>query len=490
MRSDCFRPVYHFTTPKGNGNPGDPNGCFYAQRLHHLMFLYAGGSRGFCWGHAVSADLLHWQLLPDALEKAEHDDGCFSGGAFVDDDGTAYLSFWIYNREDVPVDDDSWQGIQLAFSRPPYHIWTRMTPVAIPSYAWGMAGCEDAPIACADPSNIWKAKGRYYLQTGNLMVLNRYGREAASPACFKGGWTELFSSVDLKKWAWEGRFYGPVTGPDAPDDTEDAMCPSLLPLPESKEGGQASGEFLQLFISHNRGCQYFIGSLDETQHFHPRLHGRMTWVDDAFFAPEAYMDGQGRQLMVAWLRDNRPDEYQRFGWSGVMSLPRVLWRQENGTLGIAPAPEIDQLAREEHSYDADALTTIAAIPLPSDSCRIRYQALNALDVTGLRFQMDTGCVEIRCDPRNGWLVLDATKSGSEVRAVREQAPLVLPREQAPFVTVYLDRGVIEVFACDTQAITRRVYAKMEGAVLQPLGASSMAWLQCARMEPIKVSAEA
>ena len=50
----------------------------------------------------------------------------------------------------------------------------------------------------------------------------------------------------------------------------------------------------------------------------------MTWADNTYFAPEALMDGKGRQIMWAWLTDNPSGEEQQ-GWSGVYGLPRTLW---------------------------------------------------------------------------------------------------------------------------------------------------------------------
>ena len=40
------------------------------------------------------------------------------------------------------------------------------------------------------------------------------------------------------------------------------MCPSFLPLYDAKENGNKTDKWLQLFISHNKGCQYYIGTLD------------------------------------------------------------------------------------------------------------------------------------------------------------------------------------------------------------------------------------
>ncbi len=481
LMADPWRPRYHFCVPDGNGTPGDPNGCFYAGGLHHLMYLYAHPQRGFCWGHAVSRDLLHWRHLPDALEKSGHDEGCFSGGAFVDEDGTAYLSFWVYNQEGQPLKPDSYTGIMLAKSRPPYERWERLTPVVIPSDEWGIVFRDGQPLGCADPSNIWKRDGRYYMQTGNLLVLNRFGRQEDAPAHLRGDWTELFSSDDLRQWRWEGRFYDHNACPDHPDDSEDDMCPSFLPLPSAKEGGAPSDEHLQLFIAHNRGCQYYIGRLDGLR-FHPRLHGRMTWLDDAYFAPEAYLDGQGRQIVFAWLRDNLPDDFRRFGWSGVMGLPRVVWRREDGTLGMAPAPEVDALAYDDRTFTHDELAVLSALPVAQPRCcRVQWQACQAEEVTGLRILQGERYVDILCDPARGELILDASHSGSESRAVRECAPLSLAPGEPADVTVYIDAAVIEVFANDRQAITRRVYMPLEGAAFQPIGAKHIQWAKVSAM---------
>jgi sucrose-6-phosphate hydrolase SacC (GH32 family) len=107
------------------------------------------------------------------------------------------------------------------------------------------------------------------------------------------------------------------------------MCPSFLPLPSSPGGG-ASDKHLLLFISHNLGCQYYIGSY-RNDRFFPDKHGRMTWADNAYFAPEALVDNRGRQIMWAWVFDDRPDSLKNYyGWNGIYGLPRSLWVNKEG----------------------------------------------------------------------------------------------------------------------------------------------------------------
>ena len=59
------------------------------------MYLYEREGSGFSWGHVSSTDLLHWRHHKDALGPGDGDEGVFSGGAFVDENGTAILSYWM-----------------------------------------------------------------------------------------------------------------------------------------------------------------------------------------------------------------------------------------------------------------------------------------------------------------------------------------------------------------------------------------------------------
>ena len=463
LLKDPYRPGYHFAIPDGDGRPGDPNGCFFANGRHHLMYLYRRDGAAFHWGHVSSADLLHWRHHQDALVKGELDEGCFSGGAFVDDDGTAYISFWIFNKGEQTAGRDA--GIGIAWSRPPYERWERLPEVSIASTEWGILDMPQkdgamARLGCADPSNIWKKDGMYYMQTGNLCVLNKYGRAEDSPAEMRGDWVELFSSADLRAWSHEGRFYQRRADNACTDESEDDMCPSFLPLPRSSKGGEPSEKYLQLFIAHNKGCQYYIGEYIENR-FYPESHGRMSWVDNAFFAPEAYIDGHGRQIMFAWLLDNLPEDFELFGWSGVFSLPRTLWLGEDNALRIAPADEINALRMGCRRFDQ--LSAGDHLPLTrTDSCEINLIAgPGAAGKAGLALTGPEEGQEARIyyDAEIRQLVFDAARSGSPVRAVRESAPLFLAEGERLNLRIYVDKSVIEVFANERQAICRRVYRK-------------------------------
>ena len=460
--ADPYRPGYHFCVSEDMGMPGDPNGAFYHDGRYHLMYLYDRNGKGFAWGHISSKDLLHWRHHPDAIgpdpiKSEKNDEGCFSGGAFVDSDGTAYLSYWMLFGA---------KGIGIAKSNAPdYNIWTKSesNPV-IKSTEWGITEAKDASgktihYGSADPSNIWKKDGRYYMLTGSLLVLNKFGRQPDAPLEEQGDRLYLFESNDLKTWEYRHVFY--ERKPEWTDRSEDNMCPSFLPLPSSPEGGPASNKHLLLFISHNKGCQYYIGDYRD-DHFFPEKHARMTWVDNTYFAPEALIDGKGRQIMWAWLLDNPPDDKLR-GWSGVYGLPRSLWLGEDGTLRMAPVKELERLRDHEQTWEALRLADGEKKNLDGvtgDSCELQLEVTcGTAKRCGIRVRASQDGQEetvIYYDTEKKELVFDATRSGASTRPA-EHAPFALNEGEKLTLRVFVDKPIVEVFANDRQAIGRRVF---------------------------------
>src|SRR4051794_26935668 len=93
---DPHRPRYHFLPPSGWLN--DPNGLIHWRGLYQMFYQYnpEGAFHNWIqWGHAVSADLAHWEHLPIALSPTPgtvDGDGCYSGCA-VDHDGVPTIIY-------------------------------------------------------------------------------------------------------------------------------------------------------------------------------------------------------------------------------------------------------------------------------------------------------------------------------------------------------------------------------------------------------------
>jgi beta-fructofuranosidase len=481
--SDPYRPGFHFVVPEDIGKPGDPNGAFFANGRYHLMYLYACRSDSFRWGHISSIDLIHWRSHPDAVVPDNLDGGIFSGGAFVDDDGTCYMTYW-----GLPVKDKNLGGVRIIKSSDRhYDQWDKFADYVLPCTESGVHETSDANgckmyLGCADPSNIWKKDGTYYMQMGNLSVLLKFKRDGLHdwnkdesnktevPANIRGDWVDLFKSKDLFHWEYIHRFYERNQANTWTDIDEDDMCPIFLPLPKAKTGLAPSGKYLQLFISHNKGCQYYIGEYDRTNEiFKPETHGRMTWTDNTFFAPEALVDPKGRQIMWSWLLDNPKDE-QKNGWSGVYSLPRVLWLRDDNTLGIAPVPELQMLRYNKTAF-GDIIVEDGKVELKNingTSCEISLTADTSGNAeTGVYVRTSADFSEytkIYYDRQLNKLVFDASHSGQQGRPVVESAPLMLAKDEKLNLNIYVDKSVIEVFSNEKQAICRRVYPEKAGSV--------------------------
>lgn len=479
LLADPYRPAYHFCFTEDNGMPGDPNGAFYHDGRYHLMFLYNSAGNGFAWGHVSSTDMLNWRHHPDAIAPGNGDDGCFSGGGFVDDDGTAILSYWMLWGD---------KGIGLARSKNNnFNKWEKFgkNPV-IKSTEWGITDMKDSMgkeihVGSADPSNIWKKDGRYYMATGNLLVLRKYGsRGKGLPANvdnpplpndslnYQGDRLYLFASDDLKNWKYQHEFY--QSERQWTSKNEDNMCPSFLPLPTGPEGGKPSGKHLLLFISHNRGAQYYVGNY-KNDHFYPENHGRMTWKDNAYFAPEALIDGKGRQIMWSWIFDDRPDSLRKYsGWSGTYGLPRSLWLDSDGTLRIRPISELQTLRMKEAMISNVKVSSGSEIKLNKLGNELMELEVIIKPNNAMRYGVkvcmsDDGREEtiIYYDNSDKKLKFDTRKSGLDFgRKMIEEAPFELKNGEPLVLRIFVDKSIIEVFANDRQAIARMVYPTLKG----------------------------
>ena len=405
--------------------------------------------------------------------------GCISGGAFVDDDGTSYLSYWML-----------WgaKGIGLTKSvDKDFNEYKKLdaNPV-IKSTEWGITDMtnksgKEIHVGSADPSNIWKKDGKYYMLTGNLLVLRKFGSRgkglpanrdepklAKDSVDYQGDWLDLFVSDDLEKWDYVHRFY--ESKRKWTSKTEDNMCPSFLPLPMSENGGKPSDKHLLLFISHNLGCQYYIGDYKQDKFF-PQNHGRMTWQDKAYFAPEAMIDDKGRQIMWTWIFDDRPDSVKNdIGWTGTYGLPRSLWLGEDGTLRMNPVKELEQLRLNEQAQSDVMVKSGSDVSLNQLSHELMELEITIAPNEADQFGVKVGVSEngeeetvIYYDRKDEKLKLDTRKSGLTFgRKIIEEAPFDLKKNEPLVLKIYMDRSIVEVYANERQAIARRIYPTLSG----------------------------
>ena len=424
LLADRHRPTYHFTIPEGNAMPFDPNGCIHWGGRYHLGYIYQDEGVHF-WGHASSLDMLHWRHhepwlypTPDSPET-----GIFSGNCFVNKEGEATM---LYHGCDA--------GNCIATSSDPQldHFDKLGANPIVPSPVEGDA--EFGLYRSWDPHG-WLEDDTYY-------------------AIFGGTRPSIFRADELDKWTHVGDLLAhPVPGVDL---DEDISCPDLFEL-----GGQR----VLVCISHRMGCRYYVGEWRDEQ-FHPDTHAQMSWVDNAFFAPESLLDPTGRRIMWAWIFDGRePLARQASGWSGTMSLPRVLTVGDDGLLRMKPIEELVALRYNERhmaetTIEAGAEVTVREVIGDTLELTIRLLPGRSQECGVKVCCSPDGSEQTRVyyDAGDGQLKID-TRQSSQWQGAKsvESGPFRLGSDEELVLSVFVDRSVVEVFANGRQAVMRRIY---------------------------------
>jgi beta-fructofuranosidase len=291
----------------------------------------------------------------------------------------------------------------------------------------------------------------------------------------------LFKSKDMHEWKYLGDLLDRSNTMRYPE--EDLSCPDFFSL-----GGDKS---MLLFISHQLGAQYYIGTFAHDK-FSPEQHGRMNWPGGTFFAPEQLRDGKGRNIIWGWVVERKPPYLRDYGWSGIMSLPRVVALGDDGNLRINPPEEIKTLRMEE-TRDEDielAPDSVRALRAHGKSIELTLQIFGAeKSPVGIKvFASPDGREEtlIFYDPLAKELVVDFSRSsvkgsvsysssiypdsafaspiaGFPKRVSRQRAPLKLKEGEPLELDIFLDRSVVEVFANGIQCITQVVYPELDNS---------------------------
>jgi beta-fructofuranosidase len=172
--------------------------------------------------------------------------------------------------------------------------------------------------------------------------------------------------------------------------------------------------------------------------------------------------------MWAWLLDNPGDEPSEIarGWSGVYGLPRLLWLGEDGALRQRVPPEFQALRCNEKQWVDERIADGARKELSGLqglSCELEIDLVpQTAQKSGLIVRATADGREqtrLYYDAEESCLVFDAQHSSATGtgRPVIEKAPLKLAAGGQLHLRVFIDKCVVEIFADDQQAITRRVF---------------------------------
>ncbi len=428
--SDHQRPKYHFL-PAANWM-NDPNAPLYWKGKYHIFYQYNpnGAFWGTMhWGHAVSTDMIHWKHLPIALAPTRggpDKDGVFSGCA-VDNDGVPTI---IYTGTKPETQC-------LATSSDDLYTWKKYAgnPIIVGPPA------DLAVTGFRDPC-VWRESDVWYMALGS-------GFASA------GGAVLLYSSPDLLHWTYlhplyAGKMDAKSTAKGPVGTGEMWECPSFFGL----------GDKHVLFVSTQGGTPFFVGKYKDFL-FEPESEGHLD--HGAYYAPISQLDAQGRRIVWGWIPERRSTLAQKSaGWSGVLSLPRVLSIQSDGKLGIGPASQIRSLRQGRQNFLNIVIPDgkPARVPGLSGDCLEIHAVIDPGDADEYGFQLCCSPDLVDHAPIGHNRNLNRL-SGAPPRA-SQNGNLILADGEPLRLTIFIDCSVIEVFANGRTCLTERFYAAKPG----------------------------
>ncbi|HTD96013.1 MAG TPA: glycoside hydrolase family 32 protein, partial [Edaphobacter sp.] len=384
------------------------------------------------WGHIVSPDMVHWQRLPVALAPTPNGpdaQGCFTGSAIVYNNTPHLLYTGV---QTVPIAQatlsDSHNNFRetqcLAIATDDtLRTWKKLPQPVIPSPPPGMR-----VTGFRDPAP-WRDGDHFYTLIGSGIPK-------------VGGNVLLYRSQDLRTWEYlhpmlQGKWRG-TPGANPVDTGEMWECPDFFPL-------STGGKHVLIYSTQGKTL-WHSGTLDKaTMLFHPERTGRLDY--GTYYAPKTQLDAHGNRILWGWLTETRPQaDYSRAGWSGMLSLPRILTLNGNDLL-MEPAPQIERLRSAPNPKPAQ-------LPNTRQEFRCVLQSANAGESLPYHVSDPTGpLIEIRSDKAQSPRALRLDDIDIEI-------PEPLPSQAG--LHIFIDNSVIEVFLDNRFCVTRRFYTRTPG----------------------------
>lgn len=306
------RPQYHFSTKRGWIN--DPNGLVFYDGEYHLFYQHNPMEtewENMHWGHAVSADLIHWKELPTALYPDKLGT-MFSGSAIID-----YQNHAGYNKGKqsamiafYTAASDARQVQCMAYSLDKGRTWTKYNknPIIDSKEKWNSQDTRDPKVFWYEPSKHW------------VMILNE--RDGHS----------IYTANDLKNWTYQSHVSGFWE------------CPELFELPIDGNPNNKK------WVMYGATGTYMLGSFDGKV-FSPEA-GKYFYNSGKLYAAQTYSnipENDGRRIQIGWGRIQQPN----MPFNGMMMLPTELslrTTKDGPRLFNNPIKETEQLFSKIDSW--------------------------------------------------------------------------------------------------------------------------------------------
>jgi beta-fructofuranosidase len=434
---DPLRPQFHLLPQAGF--VGDPCAPRFFKGKYHVFFH--GSFDGQGWHHATSSDLIHWEHMPIALSPTpnSYDSyGCFTGSILngTEVPSIIYAGVTKSSRERETIRGEGLREVQCIATSADADLrtWKKLDmPVISPD------SVGEKIVGFRDPFS-WKEGDIWYVGVGSGFPQ-------------RGGAVLLYRSNDARRWqylhplaqgTWNGKsFTNPVgTG-------EMWECPDFFPL----------GNKHVLIYSTEYVTHWEVGTYDKREvRFCSERRGFLD--HGAYYAPKSMLDNKGRRILWGWVQEARSQEAVRTtGWSGAISLPRVL--------SICTD---DELRMEVPSEFASLRASTVVVKEPRDSREL--EEANSRTIIHNRAgevicifktdRLDYGIELVSGTPANRVLLMrisNGVSIGNTPTILVDDRTLALNPDDQGHSTlhIWIDGSVIELFVDAKQVMTVRCY---------------------------------
>ena len=274
-----------------------------------------------------------------------------------------------------------------------------------------------------------------------------------------GGTSLLYRSRDLINWEY---LYPLCIGNE--NKTGDMWeCPDFFPL--------GNKHVLLVSVRRRRWNPYFIGEYVDHK-FQPRVQGNLDLSGNfdtggSFFAAKSMVDNKGRRILLGWVLEGRSAAAQwASGWSGVLSLPRVLSLRKNDTLQMESLPELEVLRGKHHQYKNLHITDASSSLLKDIEGDCLEIIAKFTSSTAKEFGLKVRCtpdgteqtlISYSYESRSLKVNRERSSLSPGVDRYEQGGPLELSPGRTLELHIFLDKSVIEVFANGQACLTSRVY---------------------------------
>ncbi|HMG84449.1 MAG TPA: glycoside hydrolase family 32 protein [Terracidiphilus sp.] len=429
---DPLRPEYHLLPPHNWMN--DPNGPIWWKGQYHLFYQlnpHAAVWGDMHWGHAISTDMVHWHHQPIALAptpSGPDSEGCFSGSAVVFDGKPTFIYTGVQNAppSETTIHDgnDKLRETQMLATAEDDQLlhWKKLeTPIiATPPQGLYVTGFRDP---CP-----WQEGDDWYLGIGS-------GERGI------GGCVLLYRSHDLRHWEYmhklvQGKPNGKIAVNPC-DSGEMWECPDFFSI---------NGHHCLLYSTENQ-VYWTTGEYDALRHRYLSMRTGVLDQGSAFYAPKSFLAPDNRRILWGWIRETRPEaQFAAAGWSGAMSLPRVLTVNSDGELEMNPAVEVETLRGAEESS-----TLQPGSPLKETLATLRRELHFPLGDAKSKI-----AIRLVTQGAVAWeLLVDASAHLITCGTAKFALPSQLKSDDA--LRMFMDASVIETFIAGRECVISRVY---------------------------------